>query len=390
MTNLELIFLTGLTTGGLSCLAVQGGLLASSVAHRAEEALQHSLIAQEHNPSRVRSSLFPPTAVQGLASKQYAGIILLFLAAKLVAYTLLGFGLGWLGSVLQLTPFTQAVMQLAVGLFMVGSALRMLNVHPIFRYFVLEPPAVITRYIRRHAKQSANNLITPIFLGTMTVLIPCGVTQVMMATAVASGNPFEGAAIMLAFTLGSSPLFFALAYLATQLSRALEARFMQVVAVLVLVLGVISVNAGLNLLGSPLAIRQLMTTPLSAVPVADEPTTESSLLETLPKFAPLAGNKFQSSANVVTVSTNIVEINVLDDGYSPNIVNASADQAIQLKLVTSNTWGCTRAFVIPALNYSNLLSDTGEVVVDLPPQQAGSSLLYTCSMGMYSGVIHFN
>src|SRR4026209_1157062 len=30
-------FVTGLTTGGLSCLAVQGGLLASSLAHQIEQ-----------------------------------------------------------------------------------------------------------------------------------------------------------------------------------------------------------------------------------------------------------------------------------------------------------------------------------------------------------------
>ena len=30
-------FITGLTTGGLSCLAVQGGLLASSLAHQIEQ-----------------------------------------------------------------------------------------------------------------------------------------------------------------------------------------------------------------------------------------------------------------------------------------------------------------------------------------------------------------
>lgn len=32
--NLFVIFLTGLTTGGLSCLAMQGGLLASVIANQ--------------------------------------------------------------------------------------------------------------------------------------------------------------------------------------------------------------------------------------------------------------------------------------------------------------------------------------------------------------------
>src|SRR4026209_1095403 len=37
MSQLVVAFVTGLTTGGLSCLAVQGGLLASSLAHQIEQ-----------------------------------------------------------------------------------------------------------------------------------------------------------------------------------------------------------------------------------------------------------------------------------------------------------------------------------------------------------------
>ena len=36
MSQLIVAFITGITTGGLSCLAVQGGLLASSLAHQFE------------------------------------------------------------------------------------------------------------------------------------------------------------------------------------------------------------------------------------------------------------------------------------------------------------------------------------------------------------------
>ena len=39
--NLLLIFLTGLTTGGLSCLAMQGGLLASVIANQKDQEHDH-------------------------------------------------------------------------------------------------------------------------------------------------------------------------------------------------------------------------------------------------------------------------------------------------------------------------------------------------------------
>ena len=37
MNQIFVAFITGLTTGGLSCLAVQGGLLASSLGHQLEQ-----------------------------------------------------------------------------------------------------------------------------------------------------------------------------------------------------------------------------------------------------------------------------------------------------------------------------------------------------------------
>ena len=176
MEQFILAFITGLTTGGLSCLAVQGGLLAGSLAQQIEQDVLNAPRCRESgqgSPAPRTNTALP---------------IALFLLAKLVAYTLLGALLGLLGSFLTLSPVTRAVLMIAIGVFMVGNALRMLNVHPIFRYFAIEPPRFITRYIRRTAKRGTE-LFTPLFLGALTVLIPCGVTQAMMAAALGTGNP---------------------------------------------------------------------------------------------------------------------------------------------------------------------------------------------------------
>ena len=71
-------------------------------------------------------------------------------------------------------------------------------------------------------------------LGVLTVAIPCGVTLAMEGLAVASESPGRGAAIMAAFTLGTSPLFFVLALLATRLSRV-AFRIFQPIAALTIV-----------------------------------------------------------------------------------------------------------------------------------------------------------
>ena len=350
-SQLVVAFITGITTGGLSCLAVQGGLLASSLAHQIEQDYVEQSAHHKRGKVSVRSnSAFP---------------ILLFLISKLVAYTLLGALLGWLGSYLTLSPMTRAMLMMAIGIFMIGNALRMFNVHPIFRYFSIEPPKFITRYIRRTAK--GTDTFTPLFLGALTVFIPCGITQAMMATALGTGSAAMGAALMFAFVLGTSPVFFIIAYLTTELGARLEKFFMRFVAVVVLILGLVTLNGGLNLIGSPLSFQNLTR---GLLPSSGDP-------------APVA-----ESAHLAGTDADIF-LSVKNDGYFPKTLNAPANTAITLNLVTDQTYSCARDFVIPAMNYQKLLFETGTVQLSIPAQPKGTTLFFTCSMGMYTGQIVF-
>ena len=349
--NFMVAFITGLTTGGLSCLAVQGGLLASSLAHQIEQDYL------EQTASQKKKQLKRNQVAQRRVNS--AQPILLFLASKIVAYTLLGALLGWLGSYLALSPVTRAILMIVIGIFMLGNALRMLNVHPIFRYFNVEPPKFITRYIRRTSKGA--DTFTPLFLGALTVFIPCGVTQAMMAAALGTGNPLTGAAMMLAFTLGTSPVFFIVAYLTTELGARLEKFFMRFVAIVLLVLGFMTLDGGLNLMGSPYSLTNLargFTTASAAGASASAPSADLTLM-------------------------------VQNEGYFPQLLKASANEPVSLDLVTNKTYSCSRDFVIPALNYYQLLPDTGTVEVNIPAQPAGTRMFFTCSMGMYTGTIIF-
>ena len=356
LSQLILAFVTGLTTGGLSCLAVQGGLLASSLAHQIEQDyVQQAAQGKARKKSKIKAPVHTSSALP----------IFLFLVAKLVVYTLLGALLGWLGSYLTLSPMMRAFLMIAIGVFMVGNALRMYNVHPIFRYFSIEPPKFITRYIRRTAK--GTDTFTPIFLGALTVFIPCGVTQAMMAAALGTGSLAMGAALMFAFTLGTSPVFFVVAYLTTELGSRLEKFFMRFVAVVVLILGLVTLDGGLNVLGFPFSFQN-MTRSLF-------PTREGSASGT-------------TLAAPVAVDGEIL-LQVENEGYFPQTLRAPAGQNVKLNLVTNQTYSCSRDFVIPALGFYQLLPDTGTVQVDIPAQAKGSKMFFTCSMGMYTGQILF-
>jgi sulfite exporter TauE/SafE len=358
MQGIIIAFMTGLTTGGLSCLAVQGGLLASALANQWEKEVQNLPVKKKkgHTGRQIAQKQ------QTTQKQQNAMPILMFLLAKLVAYTILGFFLGLLGSIFQLTPLMRAILMLAIGIFMVGNALRMFNVHPIFRYFNIEPPAALKRYLRKTSKNDTTYL-TPIFLGALTVLIPCGVTQAMMAVVVGTGNAVQGAVTMFAFTLGTSVVFFVVSYLSTQIGARMEVVFMRFVAVVILVLGMVSIDSGLNLIGSPVSISRLvreLTQPQQTIQVTT-PSTSGALI-----------------------------LSVLNNGYSPQTIHAKANEPITLQLVTNNTQSCSRAFVIPSLGIQQLLPATGTVPINIPPQRAGTVMGFTCSMGMFTGQIVFD
>lgn len=350
MTNFWLIFLTGLTTGGLSCMAVQGGLLATAVGDS-------------------------ESSSQGAPAKTIG----LFLAAKLVAYTALGFLLGWLGTVFELSATTRGIIQVVVAVFLIGTALRMLDVHPFFRIFAIQPPKFLTRWLRRFSKDGADDHATPVFLGLLTVLIPCGVTQAMMALALSTSSPWQGALLMASFTLGTTPVFFGLSYLATKLGQTLQHRFTLVTAILILALGIYSAEGALNVLGSPIsfsALRQQYTarTDQSAT-AAPEPVSKNTDAAAI------------STAPTAPQQTIDVTIQVTDDGYEPANLKAPANTALRITFAAGDVYSCASAIVFPSLKKSVYLRSNEKKTIEIPPQKAGTTVRYSCAMGMYTGRI---
>jgi sulfite exporter TauE/SafE len=350
--NLWAIFLTGLTTGGLTCIAVQSGLLAMAITKQVSVPTQHDIKGK-----RTKAKQKHLTGVQVSHS---ALPVVIFLIAKLVAHTVLGFLLGALGSVAQLSPTAQTIMQFVAGVFMVGTALNMLNIHPIFRYFVIQPPKFLTRMVRNQAK--SQDVFAPLLLGLMTIFIPCGTTQAMEILAVSTANPITGAAVMFAFVLGTSPTFFVLGFLATKIRGKFQPTFVMVTALLVLFLGFVSIDSAMSLMGSPLAPRRVLAAMFGEVPPVEA---------------------------VEVGGVQEVTINARSDGYEPPNWTAKPDVPIRVRLLSENNLSCTRVFTIPSLGIQRDLPLTGEIVIDLPAQTAGD-LFFSCGMGMYTGVIRIS
>lgn len=348
-TNLVGIFLTGLFTGGLTCLAVQGGLLATAIAQKEEEKLKEKI--------RSSGNVLP---------------ILSFLIAKLVAYTILGLLLGWFGSLFQLSLTATVILQFGVAIFMIATALNLLNVHPIFRYFVIQPPRFLTRLVRKQSK--SNNVFAPAFLGAFTVFIPCGTTQAMMALAVASGNPLFGAAILFVFVLGTSPVFFVLGYFATKLGDVLHQKFMRFAAYAIILLAVFNLNNAMALTGSSFTLDKIWTGFWCTVSFCDNSSV----------FALGNGRVAGASTQAVTDAT----INIEAASYNPNNITVKAGSPVTLRLVNNGGGGCTQSFTIPRLGIQKVVPlGASDTITFTAPSERGQ-LAFMCGMGMFRGVIN--
>lgn len=327
--NLLVIFTTGLLLGGLGCLAVQGGLLATTLAQREGEKT---------------NNLLPITS---------------FIVAKLIAYTILGALLGWLGSLVQLSPQAYLILQFAVVIFMLGTALNLLHAHPLFRYFMIQPPHFLGRFIRKQSKRG--DIFTPALLGAFTIFIPCGATQAMMALAVAAGNPLAGAAILFTFILGTSPLFFLLGYFTMRVGDVLKERFTKVAAGVLIVLALFNLNNALALTGTPY--------------------TFSNLLEKA--FCTISYCKKDLAGMPVTEQT----IFITNAGYSPSSFVVATGSTVTLTLINKNATGCQQAFTIPKLGIHKIVAPNRVEHLTFTAPENASDLAFMCSMGMYPGVV---
>lgn len=315
-------------------MAVQGGLLVSLIAN---------LKKQRANTKLDLLDWFP---------------VVMFLLAKTIAYTILGVLLGLFGAKISFNETMSASFQLFAALFMFGTAMNLLNIHPIFRYLMIAPPAFVRRLLKNTGKSEA--VFTPLVLGAMTILIPCGVTQAMEVLAINSGNPIQGALIMLFFVLGTAPLFILFGVSAARFSEAWQVQFSRVASVLLIGFSLYIFNSSLILFNSPVTFSTL----------------------TRPAVWFFSDERFSQAEAV----NNQVTININNSGYRPTYFKVKVNQPVELTLKSNNVRSCALSFVFKAFNIRAILKPTDSQTFTFTPTKTGR-FTYSCSMGMYSGTM---
>ncbi len=365
--NLFVIFLTGLTTGGLSCLAMQGGLLASVIANQKEQEHEEITNDKDKRKAKKKEQYLKTLQKQNFSLDSFDQLdwlpVTMFLATKLVAHTILGFLLGMLGSAISLSLGVRLGFQIFTAIFMFATAMNLLDVHPIFRHLALQPPKFLQRLIRNKSKSQA--LFAPAILGLLTIFIPCGVTQAMEVLAINTGNPIQGALIMFSFVLGTSPLFALLGVATAKLSEGWYQRFTKIAAAVLVIMAIYSFNGVLIVMNSPITVNKIIS-PITYF-FSDERFEKLSTVQT--------NNGVQQ-----------VTINVLDRGYNPNYMKVKQGVPVEMTLKSDGTYSCALAFVFREFGIKTSLRATDTQSFTFTPNKPGK-YNFTCSMGMYTGTM---
>ncbi len=411
--NIWSVFVTGLFAGGASCAAVQGGLLAGAVARRrptddarpAEPVASDAPIDGRHAPAE-QPSLIDDVgdAVVGAGDSGPGNVAVLtrparpalvedavpvggFIAGKLVSHVAFGALLGLFGAALQPNFRVRAYMQMAAGGLMILMAANMFGLLGK-RSFVIAPPASFTRLLRRSAR--AESTFTPLVVGFLTVLVPCGVTLSIEFLVIANGSVFTGAAAMGAFVLGTTPLFAAIGYAVRRAGAVLGGHLTKLAAVAVAIAGALSINSGLVLIGSSVTLQKVAPRVAAAVPSAlggGKAATaglsgQASNTDQPPPMAKVG----EDGVQVVDINVSYGDSNGGGAPFAPAIIQAKAGLPTRLVFHADSDLGCASVVVMPKRGLEKGLKPGGDTTVDLGVVTAGD-IGYSCGTGMYGGVV---
>ncbi len=341
--GLLVALLLGLAAGVSTCMVLVGGLvLALSAAYEANRA--GSAGADEDLLTRMR-----PAAT--------------FMAGRIVGYGVLGATLGALGASVAMPAQVTALLMVAVAIMMTILGARLTGLSPrVATWSPTLPMGLGRRLGLGDGSVTAYSDTRAAGLGALSFFLPCGFTQAVQIYALSTGDPLVAGAIMAVFAIGTAPGLLALAGLPLVVPTRARPTLLRFVGVVVIGFAILNGGAGLRLVGVNL--------PGIGVAVAD--AAPLSAAATQPGAAP-AGD-----AQQLRTYQHV-------DGYSPGNVSIYAGIPTTWTIESSTARSCAAFLVVPDLGIEMRLRE-GDNVIDLPALDAGT-LSYTCSMGMYGGLI---
>ena len=334
-TTFWTVFVVGLIAASSSCIAVSGGLLLSSAAKFNER------FGSDAPLTRMRP-------------------VFMFIAGRVLSYTVLGGVIGAIGKALTPPLFVTGAITVLAALYMLVMGLDMLHIAPAWLKGLLPrmPKALSHRIMDA---QGHPHPVAPFVLGAATFFLPCGFTQALQLYAFTTGNFAQSALLMMAFALGTAPALLALGWASGSLKGAAGKFFFRFSGALVVVLGLLNIQHGMTLAGFPLRLPDFSSTAAAAANAADPNV------------------KLVDGKQVIRMRLGTSDFYDPSDAYT---VKAGTPVRMEIE---GPGYGCRSMLVIPRLRKSVALRDSLNILEFTP--DAPGTYTFSCAMGMYPGTL---
>jgi sulfite exporter TauE/SafE/copper chaperone CopZ len=282
---------------------------------------------------------------------------LAFNAGRVLGFAALGGLAGTLGSVFRLEGGLLGFIIVAAGAMMVLLGVKLTGLLP--RLDALTLPASLARLTGLGGTTSGYSHTRAVGMGALTFFLPCAFTQTMQVLAISTGSFVQGAAVMAAFALGTAPGLMAIGSIAGFAKGAGGRMLLKTAGVAVLLLGIWNIGNGWNLTG---------------ISLAGEP---AAIGAAIPGKLGVAETKSDGKQYIATEQNSF--------GYSPSRLRVKAGIPVVWTITSTNSYTCASSIVIPSLRITRRLQ-SGPNTIEFLPAKPGT-IKYSCSMGMYTGVI---
>lgn len=331
LSRLPFVLFLGMVAGLSTCMAIVGGMVLAISARYSEM----------HPEASVRQKFLPNVY---------------FNIGRILGFAVLGGLLGAAGSTLAPSSLSVGVLMIFVSLIMVLIGFQLLELFPRLSAWKFMLPKGIARVlgIQSHVKKEYSHG-RAILLGVATFFLPCGFTQAVQLFVVTQGSFMLGFMSMGAFAIGTAPGLLGIGGITAFAKGNFRNFFFKIAGIIVIALGIFNFQSGAALVKLGPVVQKDDATP-------------------------------KSGTDTASGDVQVVRITQKGNGYFPAQVNVKRGQKVKLIVDSQESYSCAASLVIPAEGIRTTLKP-GENVFEFTPEKSGN-IPFSCSMGMYRGVIN--
>jgi len=325
-TSILLLFFLGILTG-FHCVSMCGGFV---VSYSAKNAVNGYIGFNQH---------------------------LVYGGSKIFSYALIGGIFGLIGGIFSFSAGLRGFVAIFAGIFMIFYAMSIFG-FAFFRKFQFNPKFLL----KISSKKYSGFYSAPFMTGLLSGLfIACGPLQAMYIYAMGSGNFLNGAVSLAAFGAGTLPVMLGFGGLLNTISHNTTRKILKFSGIIVLILGIIMLNRGMTLLGSPISYDSIKEKIISG-------TSLNSVV----------------SKSSISNGVQVIKMDVYRYGFSPDSFALKKGVPVRWEINAVELTSCNKEIIVREYNLDIKLNK-GINVVEFTPDKAGT-IRWSCWMGMIPGI----